>query len=136
MFWNAEEGYMSETTVTDVKTGRRSGKGTAPLSVSVINLDPSLGCDSATFQQCSDRALSSWKVVRDAFRVIFPVSARLPLDQPNPFLGWFLKAELFGAPANYYATFHAYEQLFDALITGTWSAKSSDSCLSEVLPAV
>jgi glucoamylase len=89
---------MSETTVTDVKTGRRSGKGTAPLSVSVINLDPSLGCDSATFQQCSDRALSSWKVVRDAFRVIFPVSARLPLDQPNPFLGWFLKAELFGAP--------------------------------------
>jgi len=93
----------------------------------VLNLDPSLGCDSATFQQCSDRALSSWKVVGDAFRVIFPISARLPPDQPNPFLGWFLKAELFGGPANYYATFHASEQLFDALITGLDRRNPSDS---------
>jgi len=116
-FWNSEEGYMSETTVTDVKTGGRSGKGTAPLLVSVVNFDPSLGCDSATFQPCSDHALSNWKVISDAFRAIFPISARLTPDQPNPFFGWFLEAKLFGGPAHYYATFHASEQLFDALIT-------------------
>src|SRR5579863_9191804 len=29
-FWNDEEGFMTETTVTDVETGGRSGKGSAP----------------------------------------------------------------------------------------------------------
>jgi len=92
---------MSETTVTDVKTGGRSGKGTAPFLVSVLNFDPSLGCDSATFQPCSDRALSNWKVISDAFRAIFPISARLPPDQPNPFFGWFLESKLFGGPVRW-----------------------------------
>src|SRR6267142_4708889 len=59
-FWNEKEGFMSETTVTDVKKGR-SGYGPAPLTVSVYNLDPSLGCDDATVQPCSPRALSSLK---------------------------------------------------------------------------
>ncbi|KAI9457901.1 Six-hairpin glycosidase-like protein, partial [Russula earlei] len=116
-FWNEEEGYMSETTVTDVKTGGRSGKGVAPLTVSVLNFDPSLGCDSETFQPCSDRALSSMKVVGDAFRVIFPMSRSLSPSQPNPLFGFFLEEKVFGGHPQYFATLHASEQLFDALIT-------------------
>ena len=54
---------MSETTVTDVATGGRSGIGAVPLTVSVLNFDPSLGCDSATFQPCSERALSSLRLM-------------------------------------------------------------------------
>jgi glucoamylase len=67
-FWNEEEGYVSETTVTDVEKGGRSGKGSVPVSVAVLNFDPSLGCNSTVFQPCSDRALSSLKVLGDAFK--------------------------------------------------------------------
>lgn len=87
---------MSETTVTDVKTGGRSGKGSAPLFVSVLNFDPTLGCDPATFQPCSDRALSNVKVVSDAFKDIFPISQSFAPDQPSSLFGFFLEEELLG----------------------------------------
>ena len=111
---------MSETTATDVKTSGRSGKGSAPLTISVLNFDPSLGCDSATFQPCSDRALSSLKVVGDAFREIFPISKSLSPDDPSALFGWFLEEEMFGGHVshklnlqNSFLTFSAYStQLF------------------------
>jgi glucoamylase len=87
---------MSETTVTNVKTGGRSGKGSAPLTVSVLNFDPSLGCDSATFQPCSDRALSSMKVVGDVFGGIYPISKNLPPGQPSALFAPFLEEQVFG----------------------------------------
>ena len=94
-FWDDEEGFMSETTVTDVKKGGRSGKGSVPLTVSVLNFDPSLGCDSATFQPCSDRALSTLKVVGDVPKENYPIS-RLPPSQSSALFSFFLEEELFG----------------------------------------
>ena len=85
---------MTETTITNVSQGR-SGIGAAPLTVSVLNFDPTLGCDSATFQPCSDRALSSLKVVGDAFKELFPVNQALPANQ-SPFFGFFLEDKLYG----------------------------------------
>jgi glucoamylase len=87
---------MSETTITDLEEGGRSGKGSAPLSVTVLNFDPSLGCDSATFQPCSDRALSSLKVLGDEFKKIIPIAASLPPDQPSALFGMFYEEKLFG----------------------------------------
>jgi glucoamylase len=87
---------MSEITITDVETGGRSGKGSASLFISVLNFDPSLGCDSATFQPCSDRALSTLKVIGDAFKEILPISRSLSSDQPGVIFGPFLEEELFG----------------------------------------
>ena len=87
---------MSETTVTDVEKGGRSGKGSVPGVISVLNFDPSLGCDSTTFQPCSDRALSSLKVLGDAFKDIFPITERLSPDQPNGLLGCFYEEQVFG----------------------------------------
>jgi glucoamylase len=95
-FWNEEEGYMSETTVTDVEKGGRSGKGSVPVSVAVLNFDPSLGCDSTTFQPCSDRALSSLKALGDAFKDIFPITEHLSSDQPSALLGAFYEEQIFG----------------------------------------
>jgi glucoamylase len=94
-FWNEEKGYMTETTVTNVTYGGRSGIGAAPLTISVINFDPTLGCDSATLQPCSDRALSSLKVVGDAFKELFPINQQLPPDQ-SPYFGFFLEDQLYG----------------------------------------
>ncbi|KAI0301059.1 Six-hairpin glycosidase-like protein [Multifurca ochricompacta] len=86
-FWNDKEGFMTETTITNVAEGR-SGYGSAPLTVSVYNFDPSLGCDDATFQPCSPRALSSLKVVGDRFKEFFPLSRNFTDKQP-PFYGFF-----------------------------------------------
>jgi glucoamylase len=85
---------MTETTITNVSEGR-SGVGAAPLTVSVLNFDPTLGCDSATFQPCSDRALSSLKVVGDAFRELFPINKALPPNQ-FPYFGFFVEDQLYG----------------------------------------
>ena len=86
---------MSETTITNVTSGGRSSIGSAPLTVSVINFDPTLGCDSATFQPCSDRALSSLKVVGDAYKEIFPINQQL-LSNQSPYFGFFLEDTLYG----------------------------------------
>jgi glucoamylase len=86
---------MTETTITNVTTGGRSGYGAVPLTVSVLNFDPTLGCDPVTFQPCSDRALSTLKVVGDAFRELFPINKKLSPYQ-SPFFGFFLEDKLFG----------------------------------------
>jgi glucoamylase len=85
---------MTETTTTDVSKGR-SGYGSAPLTVSVYNFDPSLGCDDATFQPCSPRALSSLKVVGDHFKAFFPLSQNFTEKQP-PYFGFFTEDEFIG----------------------------------------
>ena len=73
---------MSDTTVTDVKTGGRSGIGAASLSASVFNFDPTLGCDSATFQPCSERALAGLEYLVRIYREHFPINHNIPSDQP------------------------------------------------------
>ncbi|KAN0109731.1 glycoside hydrolase family 15 protein [Russula decolorans] len=115
-FWNEEKGFMTETTITNVTTGGRSGIGAVPLTVSVLNFDPTLGCDPVTFQPCSDRALSTLKVVGDAFRELFPINKKLSPYQ-SPFFGFFLEDKLFGGNVQYFASFNVAEQIFDALIT-------------------
>ena len=85
---------MTETTITDVAKGR-SGYGSAPLTVSVYNFDPSLGCDDATFQPCSPRALSSLKVVGDRFKDFFPLSKNFTINRP-PYFGFFTEDQFIG----------------------------------------
>jgi glucoamylase len=114
-FWNEEEGFMTETTTTNVSEGR-SGYGSAPLTVSVYNFDPSLGCDDATFQPCSPRALSSLKVVGDHFKAFFPISQNYTDKQP-PFYGFFTEDEFIGGHPQFFSSFNSAEQLYDALIT-------------------
>ena len=120
---------MSETTVTNVTTGGRSGIGAAPLTVSVSSFNPLLGCDSATFQSCSERALSSLKFLIDAYRKHYPINKDIPSNQPV-LIGRFLSSEegfddtLLFPPcsinsasyqAQYFSTFNSTEQLYDAV---------------------
>ena len=73
---------MADTTITDVATGGRSGIGATPLAMSVLNFDPTLGCDSATFQPCSERALAGLEFFTRIYRDHFPINRRIPKDQP------------------------------------------------------
>ncbi|KAF8266130.1 Six-hairpin glycosidase-like protein [Lactarius quietus] len=129
-FWN-EKGFMSETTVTDVSTGGRSGIGSAPLTVSVINFDPTLGCDSATFQPCSERALSSLKYLIDVYRTHYTINEAIPKDQPV-LIGGFLEDAFLGGGAQYFATFNSAEQLFDAVLT--WDLLGELNVTEKTLP--
>jgi len=130
-FWNEKDGFMSETTVTDVATGGRSGIGSAPLTVSVMNFDPTLGCDSATFQPCSERALSSLKFLIDTYRTHYPINANIPKDQPV-LIGGFLEDKFLGGGAQYFSTFNSAEQLFDAV--HTWNLIGELSVTKKTLP--
>ncbi|KAI0250155.1 Six-hairpin glycosidase-like protein [Lactifluus subvellereus] len=114
-FWNDKEGFMTETTITDVAKGR-SGYGSAPLTVSVYNFDPSLGCDDATFQPCSPRALSSLKVVGEHFKQFFPLSRNFTEDQP-PYYGFFTEDRFIGGHPQFFASFNSAEQLYYSLTT-------------------
>ncbi|KAI0060526.1 Six-hairpin glycosidase [Artomyces pyxidatus] len=114
-FWDEKDGYMAETTVTDVKAGR-SGKGAAPLTASVYNFDPTLGCDAKTFQPCSDRALASHKFVANEFRKFFPISQDIPEGDPA-YMGFFLEDRFEGGHPQFFASFNQAEQLYDALTT-------------------
>jgi len=104
---------MTETTITDVKTGGRSGVGAVPMTVSILNFDPTLGCDRLTLQPCSDRALSNLKVVGDKFTEIYPINRKLPPNQ-FPYVGFFLEDKLYGGqvrgfyPPSPQAAFHLH----------------------------
>ncbi|KAI0046328.1 glycoside hydrolase family 15 protein [Auriscalpium vulgare] len=116
-FWNEEEGFMTETTVTDpTATYGRTGVGAAPITVSIYNFDIELGCDAATFQPCSDRALSSLKVVGDRFKANFPISKDIPDHKPG-FYGFFIEDKFIGGQPQFFSTFNQAEQLYDALAT-------------------
>jgi hypothetical protein len=58
--WNPEGAYMSVNT-----GGGRSGSVSNTVLASIHTFDPTAGCDSATFQPCSDRALANLKKYAD-----------------------------------------------------------------------
>ncbi|KAI0287439.1 Six-hairpin glycosidase-like protein [Russula brevipes] len=114
--------------LTDVAKGR-SGYGSAPLTVSVYNFDPSLGCDDATFQPCSPRALSSLKVVGDRFKEFFPLSQNFTEQQP-PYYGFFTEDQFIGGHPQFFASYNSAEQLYDALTLSLKFWKQFDSRVS------
>jgi glucoamylase len=48
---------------------------------SIHTFDVSAGCDAATFQPCSDKALSNLKVYVDSFRSIYGINSGIPPNQ-------------------------------------------------------
>ncbi|KAJ7130879.1 glucoamylase [Mycena filopes] len=67
-YWNGEF-------ITSNTGGGRSGKDANSALASIHTFDPAAGCDAATFQPCSDKALASLKVYVDAFRSIYTLNA-------------------------------------------------------------
>jgi glucoamylase len=69
-YWNPSEGYITSNT-----GGGRSGIDANSALASIHTFDSDAGCDAATFQPCSDKALSSLKVYVDSFRSIYGINA-------------------------------------------------------------
>jgi hypothetical protein len=72
-YWNPDGLYITSNT-----GGGRSGKDANSVLASIHTFDAAAGCDAATFQPCSDKALANLKVYVDAFRSIYTLNKGIP----------------------------------------------------------
>ncbi|KAL3427311.1 glucoamylase [Phlyctema vagabunda] len=96
----------------------RTGLDCNSILASIHTFDPdsSVGCDSTTFQPCSDRALANHKAVVDSFRDIYTINANASAGQAAA-VGRYAEDIYQGGHPWYMCTFAAAEQLYDALYT-------------------
>ncbi|KAL2007730.1 hypothetical protein VTN00DRAFT_7712 [Thermoascus crustaceus] len=94
--------------------GGRSGKDANTLLGSIHTFDPDAGCDDATFQPCSARALANHKVVTDSFRSVYDVNSGIGVGEAVA-VGRYPEDVYQGGNPWYLCTFAAAEQLYDAL---------------------
>ncbi|KAL1746198.1 glycoside hydrolase family 15 and carbohydrate-binding module family 20 [Schizophyllum fasciatum] len=109
-YWNSNGGYATSNT-----GGGRSGIDANSVLTSIHTFDIEAGCDSVTFQPCSERALSNLKVYVDSFRNLYSIN---PKGANEPILTGRYKEDVYynGNPW-YLTTFAVAEQLYDALTT-------------------
>ncbi|KAI0518382.1 family 15 glycosyl hydrolase [Xylaria bambusicola] len=127
-FWSPSSGYALAN--INVNNGR-SAKDANVILGSIHNFDPALGCDAATFQPCSDRALASHKVIVDSFRSIYTINAGIPAGSPVA-VGRYPEDTYYNGNPWYLNTLAAAEQLYDALYV--WQTSGSIAVTSTSLP--
>jgi glucoamylase len=116
-YWNPSNGYITSNT-----GGGRSGKDSNSVLASIHTFDSLAGCDAATFQPCSDKALSNLKVYVDSFRSIYSINSGIAANAAVA-TGRYPEDVYFDGNPWYLATAAVAEQLYDALIV--WKAQGS-----------
>ncbi|KAF5019186.1 hypothetical protein F66182_8814 [Fusarium sp. NRRL 66182] len=91
----------------------RTGKDANSILTSIHNFDPALGCDAATFQPCSDKALANHKAVTDTFRS-WNINRGVAQGSAVA-VGRYVEDVYYNGNPWYLATLAAAEQLYDAL---------------------
>lgn len=112
-YWSASSGFI----VANVNPGIgaiRSGKDVNTLLTSIHTFDPAAGCDSKTFQPCSDKSLANLKVYVDSFRSIYVVNNGT-IATAGIATGRYPEDSYYGGNPWYLATFAVAEQLYRAL---------------------
>ncbi|KAI1780488.1 carbohydrate-binding module family 20 protein [Hypoxylon cercidicola] len=118
-FWSASDGYALAN--INVNNGRTAKDANVILG-SIHSFDPALGCDAATFQPCSDRALSSHKVIVDSFRDIYTINSGVAAGSAIA-VGRYPEDVYYNGNPWYLNTLAAAEQLYDALYV--WQTQGS-----------
>ncbi|KOS23231.1 Glucoamylase [Escovopsis weberi] len=126
-FWVSSGGYIDSNINQD---NGRSGKDINSVLTAIHTFDPSIGCDSATFQPCSDKALSNLKVVVDSMR-FYKVNAGIPVGKASA-IGRYPEDVYYNGNPWYLATLAAAEQLYDAVYT--WNLAGSITVTPLSLP--
>ncbi|KAF8964432.1 glucoamylase [Flammula alnicola] len=116
-YWNPTSGYMTANT-----GGGRSGKDANTALASIHTFDPAAGCDSVTFQPCSDKALSSLKVYVDSFRSIYSINSGIASNAAVA-TGRYPEDSYYNGNPWYLTTLAVAEQLYDAGIV--WKAQGT-----------
>ncbi|MCJ1243394.1 hypothetical protein MMC30_000591 [Trapelia coarctata] len=116
-FWNGQ--YL----VANINQNNgRSGKDANTLLGSIHTFDPAAGCDAATFQPCSDKALANHKVLTDSFRSIYIINSGIP-EGTAVAVGRYPEDTYMGGNPWYINTAAAAELLYSALYQ--WSRLGS-----------
>ncbi|EAQ86714.1 hypothetical protein CHGG_07967 [Chaetomium globosum CBS 148.51] len=110
----------------------RSGQGRQLDS----DLDPQLrplglGCDSNTFQPCSEKALSNHKVYVDSFRTEYGINSGIPQGKAVA-VGRYTEDVYYKGNPWYLANFAAAEQIYDAIYV--WKKDGSITVTQLSLP--
>lgn len=84
----------------------------------LARLDKDAGCDAATFQPCSDKALANHLAVVNSFRTIYAINGNASTGAVA--IGRYAEDVYQGGNPWYLAVFAAAEQLYDAL--AQWSS--------------
>lgn len=92
----------------------RTGKDANTLLGSIHTFDPDAGCDDATFQPCSARALANHKVVTDSFRSIYGINSGIASGAAVA-VGRYPEDSYYNGNPWYLCTLAAGELLYDAL---------------------
>lgn len=92
----------------------RTGKDASTLLGSIHTFDPDAGCDDATFQPCSARALANYKVVTDSFRSLYGINSGIAPGAAVA-VGRYPEDSYYGGNPWYLCTLAAAELLYDAL---------------------
>ncbi|TBU27148.1 glucoamylase [Dichomitus squalens] len=116
-YWNPSAGYVTSNT-----GGGRSGKDSNSVLASIHTFDVDAGCDAATFQPCSDKALSNLKVYVDSFRSVYSINNGIASNAAVA-VGRYPEDVYFNGNPWYLSVFAVAEQLYDALIT--WEKQGS-----------
>ncbi|KAG8626199.1 hypothetical protein KVT40_006600 [Elsinoe batatas] len=125
------QSYWTGSYVRSNTGGGRSGRDANSILTSIHLFDKATGCDSATFQPCSDKALANHKVVTDSFRSIYTINQGIA-QGTGVAVGRYPEDSYYGGNPWYLATFAAAEQLYDAVFT--WRRLGSLSITSISLP--
>ncbi|KAG9119052.1 hypothetical protein FRC07_006118 [Ceratobasidium sp. 392] len=127
-YWNPTQLYAS----SNVNGGSvvRSGIDVNSILTSIHSFDPATGCDAATFQPCSDKALANHKVVVDSFRSVYSINSGKAANAAAA-VGRYKEDSYYNGNPWYLATTAAAEQLYDALYT--WNKQKSITITSTSL---
>ncbi|RKF59806.1 Glucoamylase [Erysiphe neolycopersici] len=110
-FWDPSRGYILANINENYK---RSAIDASTILASIHQFDPAVGCDTLTFQPCSDLALANHKVVIDSFRSIYPLNFGI-LEGKAVSVGRYPEDIYYNGNPWYLTTLAAAEQLYDAL---------------------
>ncbi|EQL00498.1 glucoamylase I precursor [Ophiocordyceps sinensis CO18] len=109
-FWVPSAGYIDANINVD---HGRAGKDASTILGSIHAFDAGLGCDAATFQPCSDKALSNHKVTVDSFRD-YKINRGVAKGKAVA-VGRYIEDVYYGGQPWYLTTLAAAEQLFGAV---------------------
>ncbi|KAH7154957.1 putative glucoamylase GMY1 [Dactylonectria estremocensis] len=109
-FWLPSSGYIDAN--INVNDGR-TGKDANTILASIHNFDPSLSCDDATFQPCSQKALANLKQVVDSFR-FYAINSGISAGTAIA-IGRYSEDTYYNGNPWYLNTLAVAEQLYDAI---------------------
>lgn len=109
----------------------RSGKDLNSVLASIHTFDPAVGCDSVTFQPCSDKALSNHKAYVDSFRDVYDINKGTEQGKAVA-VGRYSEDVYYNGNPWYLANFAAAEQLYDAIYV--WKKQESIEVTELSLP--